>query len=284
MVDAEKIKQFIAFLHSQKQYSPHTQKAYLADLQKFKNFLHTESINDWQQVGQTQLNSFVMHLHHGGMSAKSIHRSVAAIRGFFKFLLQQDVGQLKLPKAKQQLPKVLSYEQFQLMAKPHSNDWRELRDVAMIELLYSCALRVSELVGLNREQIDTGFLTVLGKGNKMRHVPIGAESYQALMRYLHQSVHNGNIVFINQKQQRLSTRWVQMMVKKRAADAGIQFDVHPHMLRHAAASHFLQSSRDLRTVQDYLGHANISSTQVYTHLDFQSLAAVYDHCHPRAKA
>lgn len=281
MVNDRKIKQFVLFLKNQRHYSIHTQNAYQRDLQKLNLFLLDEGIS-LDKLSSEALNLFVMKLHHQGISPRSINRSICAIRGFFKFL-QQNLGRARIPKIHKNLPKVLSYEQFKLIAKPHSSDWQELRDVAMIELLYSCALRVSELVGLNINNLDAEFLTVLGKGGKTRSVPIGAQSYQALMRYLQQSSHQNKAVFVNRQYTRLSPRWVQMMLKRRSLEAGIQFDVYPHMLRHASASHFLQSSHDLRTVQDYLGHKSISSTQVYTHLDFQALAKVYDNCHPRAK-
>ncbi|MDC9715384.1 MAG: tyrosine recombinase XerC [Gammaproteobacteria bacterium] len=282
MVELQKIKHFIHFLKNVRHYSVHTQKAYARDLHKLGDFLTDEDIHNWDAVTAEQLNLFSMRLYHGGINPKSINRCMSSVRSFFKFL-EHDIGKISTPKTTKKLPSVLSCEQFKLMAKPNSNDWLMLRDVAMIELLYSCGLRVSELVGLDIKDIDTDFLTVLGKGGKMRTTPIGTESYQALNRYLKKSEHNNKAVFINQNGQRLSVRWVQKMVKNRAQQVGIAFHVHPHMLRHAAATHFLQSSHDLRSVQAFLGHESIKSTQVYTHLDFLELSKVYDKCHPRAK-
>ena len=156
----------------------------------------------------------------------------------------------------------------------------------MIELLYSCALRVSELVGINFEDIDMdeGFVKVMGKGGNARFSPMGQTTIDVLKRYIKQRPNCAtNALFINQNNTRISTRTVQNVVKKRALQVGISINVHPHMLRHAAATHFLQSSHDLRTVQEFLGHKSIKSTQVYTHLDFLELSKVYDEFHPRAK-
>jgi integrase/recombinase XerC len=216
------------------------------------------------------------------LNPNSINRCMSSIRSFFKFL-EHDIGKIQTPKTTKKLPNILSYEQFKLMAKPYSDDCLVLKNAAIIELLYSCGLRVSELVGLNVNDIDVDFLTVLGKGGKMRTTPIGAESYQVLNRYLKKSAHTDKAVFVNKNGQRLSTRWVQDMVKQRALEVGIEVNVYPHMLRHAAATHFLQSSHDLRSVQEFLGHKSIKSTQVYTHLDFLELSKVYDKCHPRAR-
>ena len=167
-----------------------------------------------------------------------------------------------------------------------SSKYKELRSVLMIELLYSCALRVSELVGINLEDIDMneGFVKVMGKGGKARFSPMGQTTIEVLKRYVKQRPNcNTDALFINQKNLRISTRTVQNIVKNRALEVGVSINVHPHMLRHAAATHFLQSSHDLRTVQEFLGHKSIKSTQVYTHLDFLELSKVYDEFHPRAK-
>ncbi|OIR23728.1 Tyrosine recombinase XerC [Bathymodiolus thermophilus thioautotrophic gill symbiont] len=282
MVETRKIKHFMHFLKNVRHYSPHTQNAYARDLHKLSDFLLEENIHQWEAVTAEQLNLFSMRLYHNGINPSSISRCMSSIRSFFKFL-EHDIGKIQTPKTTKKLPNILSYEQFKLMAKPHSGECLVLRNAAIIELLYSCGLRVSELVGLNMNDIDAEFLTVLGKGGKMRTTPIGTESYQVLSRYLKKSKHTDKAVFVNQNGQRLSVRWVQDMVKKRALEVGIKINVYPHMLRHAAATHFLQSSHDLRSVQEFLGHKSIKSTQVYTHLDFLELSKVYDKCHPRAR-
>jgi len=156
----------------------------------------------------------------------------------------------------------------------------------MIELLYSCGLRVSELVGINIKDLDVneGFVRVMGKGGKARFSPIGSAAINVLETYLTKRLESeSDALFLNQKGLRISPRSVQNIVKKRALDVGVSINVHPHMLRHAAATHFLQSSHDLRTVQEFLGHKSIKSTQIYTHLDFLELSKVYDEFHPRAK-
>jgi integrase/recombinase XerC len=172
-----------------------------------------------------------------------------------------------------------------LLLKPRSATGAELRDVAIIEVIYSCGLRVSELASLNVNAIDikTGFLQVIGKGAKMRHTPLGEAAQKAISNYLKKMNIRQGALFLNNKGQRISVRAIQLMLKKRALEVGIKVSVYPHMLRHAAATHFLQSSHDLRSVQIFLGHESIKSTQIYTHLDFLELSKVYDNCHPRAK-
>ena len=167
-----------------------------------------------------------------------------------------------------------------------SGHFKELRSVLMIELLYSCGLRVSELVGIDMLDFDMneGFVKVMGKGSKARFSPIGASAIGVLKKYIEKRPDcSSDALFLNQKLLRMSARSVQNIVKKRALEVGISINVHPHMLRHAAATHFLQSSHDLRAVQEFLGHKSIKSTQVYTHLDFLELSKVYDEFHPRAK-
>ena len=193
---------------------------------------------------------------------------------------------IKTPKNERDLPKTIDFDDLKKMMTINSSQYKELRSVLMIELLYSCALRVSELVGINLEDIDMneGFVKVMGKGGKARFSPMGQTTIEVLKRYVKQRPNcNTDALFINQKSLRISTRTVQNIVKNRALEVGVSINVHPHMLRHAAATHFLQSSHDLRTVQEFLGHKSIKSTQVYTHLDFLELSKVYDEFHPRAK-
>ena len=238
------------------------------------------------------LNIFVMELRHTNTSGKSIKRYLSSIRVFFNFLIEVGEVQtnpalsIKTPKVERDLPKTIDFDDLKKMMTINSTQYKELRAVLMIELLYSCALRVSELVGINLEDIDMdeGFVKVMGKGDKARFSPMGQTTVDVLNRYIKQRPSCAtNALFINQNNTRISTRTVQNVVKKRALQVGISINVHPHMLRHAAATHFLQSSHDLRTVQEFLGHKSIKSTQVYTHLDFLELSKVYDEFHPRAK-
>lgn len=284
------IQQFIEYLALERHYSQNTQTSYARDLSKLADFVQAKGLIDWSEVTTELLNQWVMSMRHQGISPRSIRRCLSAVRGLFNHLVTHQVIQhncalgVKTPKPGQKLPDVLDYEQVALLLKPRSNTWQEVRDVALLEVLYSAGLRVSELVGLNVSDVDfnQGFVKVLGKGGKVRHVPLGESALSALSSYLQQCPVN-QAVFVSKTQTRLSTRSVQAMVKKRAEVLGIPVAVHPHLLRHAAATHFLQSSHDLRSTQELLGHRSIKSTQVYTHLDFLELSKVYDQHHPRAK-
>jgi len=283
------IKQFIDYLDIERNYSKNTQKSYARDLSKLHIFAKSKSINSWDELTVDDVNLFVMGLRHSSISSRSIRRHLSAVRGFLTYLLNHNlitkncaVG-IKTPKLDATLPDTLNYENILQLLKLKSNSWIELRDVAIIEVIYSCGLRVSEAVGLNVDDLDLnqGFVKVLGKGNKMRHVPLGESAKNVLDKYLVK--HNARALFVNKNTSRISVRSVQNIVKKRAQSVGIEINVYPHMLRHAAATHFLQSSHDLRSTQEFLGHKSIKSTQVYTHLDFLELSKVYDKCHPRAK-
>jgi integrase/recombinase XerC len=193
---------------------------------------------------------------------------------------------IQTPKIDRVLPKTIDFDDLRNMMNLKTDHYSELRSVLMIELLYSCGLRVSELVGINIKDLDVneGFVRVMGKGGKARFSPIGGSAINVLEVYLTKRPESeSDALFLNQKDLRISPRSVQNIVKKRALDVGVSINVHPHMLRHAAATHFLQSSHDLRTVQEFLGHKSIKSTQIYTHLDFLELSKVYDEFHPRAK-
>lgn len=287
----KQIDNFIQYLAVERKYALNTQQAYQRDLQSLHNFMREKNVNGWEDLTAKHLNLLIMTMRHNNSNARTIRRHLSSIRGFLKYLIQQNIlanncaSDLQTPKIEKNLPKILNYEQIQQLLKRHSNDFLELRNIAIIEVIYSCGLRISELVGLNVADIDThqGFLSVLGKGGKMRHTPLGTPAQAIIKDYLQQAKISKNALFVNHQQQRITIRAVQNMIKKRALEAGIKINVYPHMLRHAAATHFLQSSHDLRSVQDFLGHQSIKSTQVYTHLDFLELSKVYDKCHPRAK-
>ena len=288
----EKIDQFSTYLEVEKLYAFNTISAYRRDLSKFMSFCLENSVNEWQDVEADTLNLFVMGLRHRGVSARSIRRYLSSIRGFFTFLVQQGilaencVTSIQTPKIDQVLPKIIDFDDLKRMTTLSSELYPELRAVVMIELMYSCGLRVSELVGIDISDLDLeeGFVRVKGKGGKTRFSPIGRSAIDAVEMYLSRRPNCENdALFVNQNNHRISPRSVQNIVKKRALEVGVTVNVHPHMLRHAAATHFLQSSHDLRTVQEFLGHKSIKSTQVYTHLDFLELSKVYDEFHPRAK-
>ena len=289
---SQQIELFIHHLQVEKNYADNTISAYQRDLLKLLAFCQGRDMTEWCDIDIKMLNLFVMELRHTGTSNSSIRRHLSSIRGFFSFLLRLGVlsencaKDISSPKLEQTLPKTIDYEELCKMMRPRSSRFDELRNVALIELIYSCALRVSELVSVDLNDMDLkeGFVKVMGKGGKERFVPVGQSAITAINRYLSKRpVCESSALFINQKQNRVGVRSVQNIIKQRALDVGITFNVHPHMLRHAAATHFLQSSHDLRSVQEFLGHKSIKSTQVYTHLDFLELSKVYDNCHPRAK-
>ena len=288
----KQIEDFVGHLSIEKNYALNTISSYKRDLLKFSSFLSKKEVLDFKMIDPDVLNIFVMELRHSKTSGKSIKRYLSSIRVFFNFLIEVGEVQtnpallIKTPKVERDLPKTIDFDDLKKMMTINSTQYKELRAVLMIELLYSCALRVSELVGINFEDIDMdeGFVKVMGKGDKARFSPMGQTTIDVLKRYIKQRPNCAtNALFINQNNTRISTRTVQNVVKKRALQVGISINVHPHMLRHAAATHFLQSSHDLRTVQEFLGHKSIKSTQVYTHLDFLELSKVYDEFHPRAK-
>ena len=288
----KQIEDFVGHLSIEKNYALNTISSYKRDLLKFSSFLSKKEVLDFKMIDPDVLNIFVMELRHTNTSGKSIKRYLSSIRVFFNFLIEVGEVQtnpallIKTPKVERDLPKTIDFDDLKKMMTINSTQYKELRAVLMIELLYSCALRVSELVGINLEDIDMdeGFVKVMGKGGKARFSPMGQTTIDVLKRYIKQRPNCAtNALFINQNNTRISTRTVQNVVKKRALQVGISINVHPHMLRHAAATHFLQSSHDLRTVQEFLGHKSIKSTQVYTHLDFLELSKVYDEFHPRAK-
>ena len=287
----EQIDQFVDYLGVEKHYASNTISAYQRDLLKFLSFCLENSVTEWQDIEPETLNHFVMELRHRGVSARSIRRHLSSIRGFFTFLVKQDVLtencviSIQTPKIDQVLPKIIDFDDLKRMTTLSSGVYSELRAVVMIELMYSCGLRVSELVGIDINDLDLeeGFVRVKGKGGKTRFSPIGRSAINAVEMYLSKRPSSENEALFVSQNNRVSPRSVQNIIKKRAIEVGVTVNVHPHMLRHSAATHFLQSSHDLRTVQEFLGHKSIKSTQVYTHLDFLELSKVYDEFHPRAK-
>ena len=288
----KQIEDFVEHLSIEKNYAINTISSYKRDLLKFSSFLEVRELSDFNLIDSDVLNLFVMELRHRNTSGKSIKRYLSSIRVFFTFLIDNNQIEvnpalaIKTPKVERDLPKTIDFDDLKKMMTINSSKYKELRSVLMIELLYSCALRVSELVGINLEDIDMeeGFVKVIGKGSKSRFSPVGQTTIDVLKRYIKlRPKCDSNALFVNKKNTRISSRTVQNIVKRIALEVGDSINVHPHIRRHATATHFLQSSHDLRTVQEYLGHKSIKSTQVYTHLDFLELSKVYDEFHPRAK-
>ena len=286
------IEQYIAYLRVERHYASNTISAYQRDLSNLFDFCLKNKISETSAIDSDILNLFVMELRHKAISSKSIRRYLSSIRGFLDYLVKEEIltennaKKIKSPKISHSLPKTIDFDDLKRLLSVQSKSYQELKSIAMIEIMYSCGLRVSELVKLNISDMDLseGFVRVKGKGGKMRFSPIGSDAIKAIRLYLAKRPNaETRALFVNNNENRISSRTVQNTVKIRALEVGISVNIHPHMLRHAAATHFLQSSHDLRSVQEFLGHKSIKSTQVYTHLDFLELSKVYDKFHPRAK-
>lgn len=290
------LDEFLEQLRSLKRASLHTVENYRRDLEQLCTYCEGRKLGNWTDLQQSDIRAHIASRHRNGLSSKSLQRELSAIRSFYNFLLKkQCVGAnparpVRAPKQARKLPQTLDVDQVTGLLEADADSLLEMRDVAMFELFYSSGLRLSELTALNRSDIDLrdGSLTVVhGKGNKSRVVPVGSKAVAALNAWLAVRAQFGNAdpdaVFIGRNGQRLGQRSVQLRLKQWCVKKGLSEHVHPHMLRHSFASHLLESSQDLRAVQELLGHSNISTTQIYTHLDFQHLAEVYDKAHPRAK-
>lgn len=290
--EAARIDQFLETLSH---LSEHTRKAYRRDLSNLLEFGKTHELNTWGEIDGRLMRSFVAWRHRQGIGGKSLQRNLSAVRAFYRFLIDRKVVSqnpaqgILAPKSPRKLPRSLDVDQTAQLLLIEDTSTLAIRDRAMLELMYSSGLRLSELVGLNMGNLDLadGLVTVIGKGKKTRTVPVGRYARKALQNWFEarKQLVKGEeqAVFLNQRGKRLGARAFQLRLKEWAIKQGIQESVHPHMLRHSFASHLLESSEDLRAVQELLGHANISTTQIYTHLDFQHLAQVYDQAHPRAQ-
>ena len=291
------IQVYLSYLESVKQYSQHTLNGYKRDLQKLSKYLSDQEIDKWKLVKEHDLRTFVNSERRRGLSPRSIQRLLSSCRTFFEFLLTE--GQIQLspaqnissPKLAQLLPKAMDADLVQRLLDFKAKGMIEVRDKALAELLYSSGLRLSEICKLNMEDLDTKERTcvVSGKGNKTRIVPVGKKAIQAIRDWfmyrseLKQSkATSTNAIFLNNKGNRISPRSIQLRLEKLCLMRGLP-GINPHMLRHSFASHVLESSGDLRAVQEMLGHSDIGTTQIYTKLDFQHLSKVYDKAHPRAK-
>jgi integrase/recombinase XerC len=282
---------FIAHLAIERQLSPHTVEAYARDVRALLEVAGESALAD---IEPHQARRMVAQLHGRGLDGKSLARMLSAWRGFYRYLAR-DHGYtrnpfqgIRAPRYAKTLPKALSPDEAAQLMAFAPDDPAALRDRAMFELCYSSGLRLSELTGVRMQDLDLGAetVTVRGKGNKTRIVPVGRLALDAVRDWLAArpaAAAESGLLFTNARGAALNPRTVQRRLRLRAITQGISQPVHPHMLRHSFASHVLQSSGDLRAVQEMLGHASISSTQIYTHLDFQHLARIYDAAHPRAR-
>jgi integrase/recombinase XerC len=303
------VERYLEHVRVEKRLAQRTVELYALDLQKLAEFAAAAQI-ELLQVQNTHIRRWVAQMHSAGRSGRGIALILSGWRGFYTWLghegrvVSNPVQDVRTPKSPKPLPKALSVDDSVQLASFHSDDndpWLEARDAAMVELLYSSGLRVSELTGLDAVasrdargwvDLDAAEAHVLGKGSKRRTVPVGSKALAALQAWL--AVRGQGIdkpeankpeaaLFIGRHGTRLTPQSIWQRLKRRSLQAGLAMPVHPHMLRHSFASHLLQSSSDLRAVQELLGHANIATTQVYTRLDFQHLAKAYDAAHPRAR-
>lgn len=289
----EAVDNFLIAL-KQKQFSPYTVRNYAQYLHMACPYFEKEAQN-WSTLQNTDIRSFIQSLHRQGLSGRTLQLVLSALRSFYRFLGKQGqashnpVSGIRAPKAIKRLPKTLDIESTTRLLEIKSNSILAARDAAMMELFYSSGLRLSELAGLNVDGIDLqdGLVRVQGKGNKVRLVPVGRYAKSALLIWLQKRAllekEPQQALFLSQQGQRLTHRSIQSRMIYWGKRQGLETQVHPHMLRHSFATHLLESSGDLRAVQELLGHAHLATTQIYTHLDFQHLAQVYDKTHPRAR-
>jgi len=319
-VALEWFARFRRYLASERRLSAHTDASYARDLAALQKFCDREGIADWSALDPATVRRFAAHSHKSGLAPRSIQRRLSAVRSFFAFLLREaasetartamsrasassgaavrhsvrisgnPAAEVRAPKAARRLPQTLDADQMaRLLQLPAGGDRLSARDRALMELLYSSGLRLAELVGLDISSVDLkdAVVHVLGKGRKARIVPVGRLALRALRAWLQERPSlarpDERALFVGRNGRRLGARAVQLRVALWARRQGLGVHVHPHLFRHSFASHLLESGGELRGVQELLGHADISTTQIYTHLDFQHLARIYDATHPRAR-
>jgi integrase/recombinase XerC len=290
---------FIDHLKGERGLSANTTSAYTRDLTSLEEFCSTGSLGEWRDVKGHHIRTFIAQCHRRGLSGKSLSRRLSSIRTFYHYLIREGLSkanpalEIRAPKTNQRLPKTLDPDQVSRLLSVEGTVWHARRDKAMMELFYSSGLRLSELVGCNLDSIDwsDGSIRVTGKGSRERQLPVGSAALEAIRIWLtvrdqlplaNSKIHDADALFLGERGKRIGHRNIQSRLGHWTQTQGIPGHVHPHMLRHSFASHMLESSGDLRAVQELLGHKDISTTQIYTHLDFQHLAAVYDRAHPRA--
>jgi integrase/recombinase XerC len=303
----EWVERFRRYLSTERRLSAHTDSAYARDLAALVKFCDRAGLSGWKALDTQHIRTFAAHSHAKGLGPRSIQRRLSAVRSFYEFLLREAHGtaaaggrragrvthnpahDVRAPKAARRLPHTLDADQMARLLAIPPGDGLTARDRAIMELLYSSGLRLAELVSLDVPSVDLKdrMVRVIGKGGKARLVPVGRAAVDALKAWLKERatlIRAGETgLFVGRTGRRLGARAVQLRVAYWARRQGLGVHVHPHLFRHSFASHLLESSGELRGVQELLGHADISSTQIYTHLDFQHLARIYDATHPRAR-
>jgi integrase/recombinase XerC len=309
----EWLKRFRRYLTTERQLSPHTDTNYARDLEALVRYCDKSHLADWHQLDSQHVRTFAARSHAKGLAPKSIQRRLSAVRSFLDFLIRESLvarelraresagdelltpnvlanvaKEIRAPKAKRTLPGTLDADQMAHLLELPPGDALVTRDRAIMELFYSSGLRLAELIGLNLTNLlPDRTVQVLGKGQKTRIVPVGSKAHEALEAWKRERAAIARVgelaLFVGRNGRRLGPRAVQARVAFRARQQGLGMHVHPHLFRHSFASHLLESSQELRGVQELLGHADIATTQIYTHLDFQHLARIYDATHPRAR-
>jgi integrase/recombinase XerC len=305
----QRVAQFRRYMTTERRLSAHTDSNYARDLAALVKFCDVHGLQDWSAVDSQHIRSFAAQSHAKGLAPRSIQRRLSAVRSFFEFLVRESLAaqrvekrlpsasdiknnpghEVRAPKVQRRLPETLDADQMGRLLEIPAGDIFVTRDRAIMELLYSSGLRLAELVGLDVEGLRLADRTVhvVGKGNKERIVPVGTEATDALTQWLKERVSiakpDETALFVGRGGERLGRRAVQTRVAYWARRQGVSMRVYPHLFRHSFASHLLESGGDLRGVQELLGHADIATTQIYTHLDFQHLARIYDKTHPRAR-
>ncbi len=291
----EWVEQFVTHLSRERRMSPHTTLNYRREIEALTEWCEQQKIADWSALDEQHIRSFAARSHAAGLAPRSVQRRLSAMRSFFRYLQRERVikhnpaGDVRAPKARRALPRTVDADQMNRLLEIEGDDALAKRDRAVMELFYSSGLRLAELLGLDLHDLDLADRTVrvTGKGNKVRILPVGRKACEALQAWLAERASlappTERAVFAGRNGKRLGARTIQKRVANWAIRQGLPVHIHPHLFRHSFASHLLESSQDLRGVQELLGHADIATTQVYTHLDFQHLARIYDQAHPRAR-
>ena len=290
---ANDVKEYLIFVSQVKNLSTNTTKSYKRDLKKLCIFLNDLKISNYSNINSDICSAWIGDLYSQNNNPRSIQRHLSSAKGFFRFLKKNGListspfDLVTAPKSASNLPEVLTPEDVEQLLNFKPIGLLEIRDMAIVEVMYSSGLRVSETVNINISDFEEGmdFLRVLGKGSKTRLVPMGRFAVSAIKNWLterNKIDNDSDALFLSLRGTRLSVRSVQLRLKKMATKQGLP-PIHPHMLRHSFATHMLESSGDLRTIQELLGHSSLSTTQIYTKLDYQHLVKIYDQSHPRAK-
>ncbi len=289
------IEAFLFHLQTERRCSPRTRENYQRDLKRIHAFCEEQRITGWRDLDVHRVRAYAAWRHRQGVSPRTIARELSSLRSFFRFLMREGhaeanpAAEVSAPKVRRRLPEVLDVDEMARLLEIRKDDPLAVRDAAMMELLYSSGLRLAELTALDLSHLDLqeGLVRVTGKGNKSRLLPVGREARKALQEWLavrrQLAAADEQALFVGRQGRRLGRRAVEKRLQQWGVRQGLSGRIHPHRLRHSFASHLLESSGDLRAVQELLGHADIATTQIYTHLDFQHLAEVYDNTHPRAR-